>query len=91
MLERVLDPLRGDVSADGKVLRGSTRAAAPARTFRLLLLPGEHELTPMAPATPDSARAGASISVRLFALDIRVAHPLRHARSSSLGSAADLV
>jgi len=71
MLERVLDPLRGDVSADGKVLRGSTRAAAPARTFRLLLPPGEHELTPMAPATPDSARAGAPIGVHLFALDMR--------------------
>ncbi len=43
---------------------------APARALRLLLPPGEHELTLMAPATPDPARAGAPISVRLFALDV---------------------
>lgn len=44
---------------------------APARAIRLLLPPGEHMLTLQAPATPDPARAGAPISVRLFALDAR--------------------
>lgn len=46
---------------------------APARAIRLLLPPGEQLLTLQAPATPDPARAGAPISVRLFALDVRSA------------------
>lgn len=46
---------------------------APARTIHMLLPPGAHTLTLQAPAAPDPARAGAPISVRLFALDIRSA------------------
>jgi hypothetical protein len=42
-----------------------------ARSLHLLLPPGQHILTWHAPATPDSARADALISVRLFALDMR--------------------
>ncbi|WP_041332879.1 hypothetical protein [Roseiflexus sp. RS-1] len=42
-----------------------------ARSLHLLLPPGQHVLTWYAPATPDPARAGAPISVRLFALDVR--------------------
>jgi hypothetical protein len=44
---------------------------APARTLHLLLPPGQRVLTLQAPAPPDPARAGAPISVRLFALDMR--------------------
>lgn len=44
---------------------------APARAIHMLLPPGKHVLTLESPATPDPARAGAPISVRLFALDMR--------------------
>ncbi|MFQ3633770.1 hypothetical protein [Roseiflexus sp.] len=40
------------------------------RTISILLPPGDHVLTLEAPATPDPARAGAPISVRLFTLDV---------------------
>lgn len=48
---------------------------APARVVRVLLPPGEHVLTLVAPADPDPARAGAPISLRLFALDARFGAP----------------
>ncbi len=46
-----------------------------AQTINLLLPPGNHVLTLEAPATPDPARAGAPISVRLFTLDVRSKAP----------------
>ncbi|GIW02983.1 hypothetical protein [Roseiflexus sp.] len=46
---------------------------APARAIYVLLPPGDHVLTLQAPADPDPARAGAPISIRLFALDVRSA------------------
>jgi len=58
---------------DGVVLGGFevSPGRAPARALHVLLPPGEHRLTLQAPATPDPARAGAPISVRLFALYMR--------------------
>lgn len=46
-------------------------ATAPAtQQLRLVLPPGEHTLTLSAPASPDPARSGAPISIRLFHLEL---------------------
>jgi hypothetical protein len=50
-------------------------AGPQSRVVSFLLEPGEHTLLLDAPASPDAQRAGAPISVRLFAIDLRFQSP----------------